>query len=124
MRQRIYYEDTDAGGIVYHANYLKFCERARSEIFFKHKIFFEKDGFIVKEINAKYLKSAKLGDIIDIYTKLVKLRKTSVILKQEIYKEKEKIFEMEITLVYINEGKIEKIPQNYIKILHEYETKG
>ncbi|EDP6863688.1 acyl-CoA thioesterase, partial [Campylobacter upsaliensis] len=38
MKMRIYYEDTDAGGVVYHSNYLKFCERARSELFFKKNV--------------------------------------------------------------------------------------
>jgi acyl-CoA thioester hydrolase len=122
MRKRIYYDDTDAGGIVYHANYLKYCEQARSEPFFKKGIFFEKDGFVVKEINAKYLKPAKLGDIIEIKTSLITLKKTSLILKQEIFKENEKLFEMQITLVFLKDSKISKIPQEYIKVINEYKN--
>ncbi|MEO1924091.1 MAG: hotdog domain-containing protein, partial [Nautiliaceae bacterium] len=61
MQKRIYYNHTDAGGIVYHSNYITFCEQARSEYFFKHKIFFENEGYMVKELTAKYIKPAKLG---------------------------------------------------------------
>jgi acyl-CoA thioester hydrolase len=119
MKKRIYYDDTDAGGIVYHANYLKYCEQARSEIFFENGIFFENEGYVVKEIKAKYIKPAKLGEIIEIKTKLKELKKASITLIQEIYKE-EKIFEMEISLVYMKNSKISKIPQNHLKVINEY----
>ena len=65
MKFRIYYDSTDAGGIVYHTEYIKFCEQARSEIFFKNGIFFENEGYVVTNLNAKFLSSAKLGDIIE-----------------------------------------------------------
>jgi acyl-CoA thioester hydrolase len=120
MKKRIYYDDTDAGGIVYHANYLKYCEQARSEIFFENGVYFENEGYVVKEINAKYIKPAKLGDIIEIKTELKELKKASIILIQTIFKENSKLFEMEISLVYMKNSKISKIPENHLKIINEY----
>jgi len=120
MKIRVYYDSTDAGGIVYHTEYIKFCEQARSEIFFRHNIFFENEGYIVKELNAKYIKSAKLADLLEIKTSLKDIKKASINLHQEIYKENEKIFEIDLSLVYIKNGKISKIPQNHLKILNEY----
>lgn len=72
MKMRVYYEDTDAGGVVYHSNYLKFCERARSEIFFNKKVdIFDasKGHFLLAKANCNFLKPAKLGDMIEIKTK-------------------------------------------------------
>jgi acyl-CoA thioester hydrolase len=121
MKKRIYYNHTDAGGIVYHSNYITFCEQARSEVFFSHGIFFsQNEGYVIKNLKANFIKSAKLGDIIEIKTHLTKLRKTSIELLQEIYKEGEKIFELEVTAVYVSNGKISKIPENHLKILNEH----
>ncbi|WP_457561296.1 YbgC/FadM family acyl-CoA thioesterase [Caminibacter sp.] len=120
MKKRIYYNHTDAGGIVYHTNYLVFCEQARSEIFFKHRIFFENEGYVVNEIKAKFLKPAKLGDIIEIKTKITQIKKVSLEVHQEIFKNETKLFEADISLAYIKNGKLSKIPQNHLKILNEY----
>ena len=77
MKFRIYYEDTDAAGIVYHANYIKFCERARSEMFFTSRLkpFNESGYFVISEICAKFIKPAKLGDLIEVRTKIIELMK-------------------------------------------------
>jgi len=120
MKKRIYYDSTDAGGIVYHTEYIKFCEQARSELFFKHNVFFENDGFVVTEINAKFISSAKLGDIIEIKTKVLEISKVKVNIKQEIYKENKKIFELTATLAYMKNYKLSKIPEHYKEILNEY----
>ena len=120
MKRRIYYDSTDAGGIVYHTEYLKFCEQARSEIFFEKGIFFENEGYVVKNINANFINSAKLGDIIEIKTYLKEIKKASLKILQQIYKHNQKIFEAEILLAYIKNGKLSKIPQEHIKVLNEY----
>ena len=121
LKKRIYYEHTDAGGIVYHTNYINFCEEARSEIFFSNNIFFEKDeGYVVKHINATFLSSAKLGDIIEIETKILEIGKVKIKAIQSIYKDNKKIFEMEITLAYLKNKKPSRIPQNHLKLLNEY----
>lgn len=114
MQIRIYYEDTDTGGIVYHANYLNFCERARSQAFFDRGITPElKEGhFVARKLEASYIKSAKLGDVIDVETKLVEMKAASFTLKQSIYKEGQKLFEMNIVLAHISfEGAVRKIDE-------------
>ena len=120
MKKRIYYDSTDAGGIVYHTEYIKFCEQARSEIFFKNNIFFENEGYVVKELKANFISSAKLGDIIEIKTFVTEIKNASVKVHQEIYKDEKKIFEVDIKLAYIKNNKLSKIPQNHLKILNEY----
>ena len=85
MKIRIYYEDTDAGGIVYHTNYIKFCERARSEAFFKAGLNFTKEGgyFVVSSLEAKFIASAVLGDEIFVRSKVLEIKKASIVLEQE-----------------------------------------
>lgn len=111
MQIRVYYDDTDAGGVVYHANYLKFCERARSELFFTHGKSPSIDGghFVVKHIDAEFLKSARLGDLLDIQTTLIELKNASLHVKHTIYLDETKLFEMTSQLVFVKEGKITKI---------------
>lgn len=103
MKIRVYYEDTDTGGVVYHSNYLNFCERARSDAFFKRGITpeLENGHFVAKKIEADYIASAKLGDMLNIETKLLQMRAASFILEQTIYRDEQKVFEMKITLAYI-----------------------
>ncbi len=112
MRIRVYYEDTDLGGVVYYANYLKFCERARSELFFQRGLLpYNDDGhFFVKDLHATYIQSAKFADILEISTRLVQMKAASFLLHQEVWKEEQKLFEMDITLVHVDfEGKIKKL---------------
>lgn len=123
MKIRIYYEDTDAGGIVYHTNYIKYCERARSELFFARNLSpmdGDNSGFVVRHIDANFLSTAKLGDTIEVSTTLLTKKKASLILKQTITHSitQKKIFEMEITLVFVREGKPCGIPEIFTEILN------
>lgn len=113
MKMRIYYDDTDAGGVVYHANYLTFCERARSEVFFAHGKSPAIDGghFVVRRLEADFIKSAKLGDLIEVKTILLELKNASLRVRHEIFKEDEKLFEMVCTLAFVKEGKVAKIDE-------------
>ncbi|WP_310441594.1 YbgC/FadM family acyl-CoA thioesterase [Sulfurimonas sp.] len=121
MKIRVYYEDTDCGGIVYHSAYLNFCERARSEVFFKKGLtpILNSGHFVAKKLEADYISSAKLGDELEVVTKLVEVRAASFVLLQTIFKDNgipsghKKIFEMSITLAYITfEGKLQKITKD------------
>ena len=119
MKIRIYYEDTDVGGIVYHTNYIKYCERARSEIFFERGLIpsnDDKSGFVVKDIKASFIASASLGDLLDVKTKILTLKNTSLVLLQEIYKDEKMIFSMEILLVYVDiqRAKPSRIPKIFV----------
>ena len=112
MKIRVYYEDTDVGGVVYYANYLKFCERARSEAFFEKGLNpFDINGhFLIKSLNANYINSAKLGDMIEVKTSILEIKAASFKLYQEIFKDDKKLFEMEVTLVYVGyDSKVKKI---------------
>jgi acyl-CoA thioester hydrolase len=112
VKIRVYYEDTDAGGIVYYANYLNFCERARSDAFFSvGKLpVLESGHFVVKKVIADYLLSAKLGDLLDVKTELLNMGVASFSLNQAVYKDEKKLFEMQVTLAYISfEGRVQKI---------------
>ncbi|WP_288546756.1 YbgC/FadM family acyl-CoA thioesterase [uncultured Helicobacter sp.] len=88
MQIRIYYEDTDCGGIVYHTNYIKFCERARSELFFAQGKLPHNGtcGFVVSSLEAQFLGSARIGDLLEVHTKPAKIGKVQMILIQEIFK--------------------------------------
>ncbi|WP_103582635.1 YbgC/FadM family acyl-CoA thioesterase [Campylobacter concisus] len=124
MKIRIYYEDTDAGGIVYHTNYIKFCERARSEAFFQAGLNFTKEGgyFVVSSLEAKFIASAVLGDEVFVRTKILELKKASLVLEQEIYKFDGKnaeklLFRATITLAFMKEEKLAKINDEIKKFL-------
>ncbi len=114
---KVYYEDTDSGGVVYYANYLKFLERARTEalfsIGFSNRKIKEKFNslIIVKSCNIDYKKSAYLEDELTIRTFVKSITKTSFFMNQIITKDKETIVEAQVHLVFINkEGKPIKIP--------------
>ena len=114
---KVYYEDTDSGGIVYYANYLKYLERARTEALFtigfsNKKI---KDQFnsiiIVKSCNIEYKKSAHLEDELKIRSFVKSITKTSFFMNQIITKGKEVIVEAQVHLVFVNkDSKPVKIP--------------
>jgi len=125
MQIRVYYEDTDAGGIVYHSNYLNFCERARSEYFFNAGSvpLLEGGEFIVASLEAKFKAPARLGDLLDVTTEILTMKGSSLLLKQAVFKQSVLLFEMEIKLGFIQNGKIgrmSKDAQAYLKeIFHK-----
>ena len=107
------------GGIVYHANYLKFCERARSEFFFKagDTPHLEGGEFVAASLEAKFKAPAKLGDIIDVRTEIVNLKSSSLILKQCVYRDELLLFDMDIKLGFVKNGRIgrmSKEAQEYV----------
>jgi acyl-CoA thioester hydrolase len=129
---RIYYEDTDAGGIVYYANYLKFTERARTEFLrvlgFQNSTFIaENELFIVvRSLNADYIKPAVLDDVLNVKTRVHSLTAASFILHQMITKNDVLIFEMSVTLVMMNkQGRPQRLPQllkeKFIEFLNQSE---
>ena len=123
---KVYYEDTDTGGVVYYANYLKFLERARSEAIYSlgytNSGLLDTHGIIliVKSCNIEYKKSAHLEDDLQIKSFVDSISKTSFLMNQSIFKDEELIVEAKIHLVFINEKfKPVKIPE---KILTEFKT--
>ncbi len=108
---RVYYEDTDAGGVVYHASYLKFGERGRTELLrflgFENTSIQDQHGvlFVVRNINADYIKTAHLDDLLRVQTSIAQLKNASVIMKQTAHRDEEMIFSMDVTLVCVDDKK-------------------
>jgi len=124
---KVYYEDTDAGGIVYYANYLKFLERARTEaltiIGLSNLEIKEKFGalIIVKSCNIEYKKSAYLEDELIIRSFIKSTTKTSFSMNQLITRKETLIVEAQIHLVFVNEkGKPIKVPDIIFKNFKPY----
>jgi len=114
---KVYYEDTDAGGVVYYANYLKYLERARTEALSTIGLsnLQIKDQFgsqiIVKSCNIEYKKSAQLEDELKIRSFVKSVTKTSFYMNQIITNDETTIVEAQVHLVFVNEkGKPVKVP--------------
>ena len=124
---KVYYEDTDAGGVVYYANYLKYLERARTEALFSigysnKKIFDQFNAIIiVKSCNIEYKKSAYLEDDLKIRSFVKSITKTSFFMNQFISRKKDVIVESKIHLVFVNnQGKPIKIPDEIYQKFKPY----
>lgn len=131
MKIRVYYEDTDAEGIVYHTNFIKYCERARSEMVFNSdlKPFTPNRHFVVKNINASYLKPAFLGDKLEVVSTPTTIKKASLIINQKIYrisslkdtlKEKELIFEAGIKIAFLIDKKPAAMDSKMVEFFKSY----
>lgn len=115
---RIYQEDVDAGGIVYHSNYLKYAERARTEWLRGHNITqstllaHEKCQFVVSHLTVDYLKPAFLDEELEVRSGPATLRGIRLIIPQKIYRHEMLCVDMTVTLALINEhGKPVRLPQ-------------
>ena len=124
---KVYYEDTDAGGVVYYANYLKFLERARTEALvtlgFSNKKVKEDFGalIIVKSCNIEYKISAHLEDELIIRSFVKSVTKTSFFMNQFVSRGEDLIAEAKVHLVFVNkEGKPMKIPNSLFQDFKPY----
>ena len=121
----IYYEDTDVGGVVYYANYLKFIERARTEMIYErfgisHQELKKKHDaiFVVRLCNTKYLKSAFFEDKLKIATSIVKKSQVRLNLLQEVKRKEELLVVAEVELAVVNsKGLVTKLPEELFKKL-------
>ena len=116
---KVYYEDTDAGGVVYYANYLKYLERARSEAIYSlgytNTNLLNKHGIllIVKSCNIQYKKPARFENELKVVSEATTFTKTSFFMKQNIYRNDELISEADIHLVAVDKnGKPSKLPDD------------
>jgi len=125
MNIRVYYEDTDSGGVVYHSNYLNFMERARTEwlrnlgINQKNLKLKENIIFVVAAINIQYKGSATLDDELYVSTGLTGMKSYSLSLHQEILKDKEIITTGDIKVACLNAVEFDpiKIPMHIKKLM-------
>ena len=115
---RVYYEDTDAGGLVYHANYLKFAERSRTEMLRKMKIeqniLKEKYNiqFVVKKLFIEFFIPAKLDDLLKIKNEILNIYPAKINMQQNIYHKIQLLAKIDLTLGSVNtEGKPTRLPK-------------
>ena len=114
---RVYYEDTDAGGIVFYANYLRFAERGRTEYLrdlgYENKSLMDKQGviFVVRKIEADYLTPSYLDDMLRMETSVIELKNASFKMKQSLFRHNELIFSVDVILVCVDRtGKPVRLP--------------
>jgi len=119
---KVYYEDTDAGGIVYYARYLNFIERARTEMIYERFNLSHKQLksdfnaiFVVRECNVKYHKSANFEDHLEVHTHISTKTPVRLKLTQEVKRGKETLVTAEVELAVIgSNGLISKLPKNLL----------
>lgn len=128
LKIRVYYEDTDAGGVVYHARYVAFAERGRSEMLrdagFEHAKMFNEGGpaFAVVGLNATYKAPARLDDLLTVKTRIAKVGGASMEMHQEICKDEQLLSEIKVTLVCVDGNfKAVRLPAEIRQI---YESKN
>ena len=122
---RVYYEDTDSGSVVYHANYLKFAERARTEMLRKMKIeqLILKNKydiqFVVKNLFIEFFKSAQLDDLLNIKSIILNISAAKIIMEQTIYKKMIVLAKIDVTLGSANtKGKPSRLPKIVLERLN------
>lgn len=125
---RVYVEDTDIGGIVYYANYLKFAERARTEMLrdagISHAKMIETDGLFlaVRHCQVDFLKPARLDDDLLIETHLNPLRGVRLRIDQEIKREQDLLVALQVEIVCIDtNGRPVRFPHSLLQALEEYQ---
>lgn len=116
---RIYYEDTDFSGAVYHANYLRYCERGRSDCFrlmgFQHHDVHGKSGFVVRRMVCDFLKPGRIDNLLDVETTFVEMAGARMELQQKISRGDEILFEAKVTVALVNEdGRPVRLPKDLI----------
>lgn len=120
---RVYYEDTDAGGIVYYANYLKFAERARTEFIrslgCRQQDGLEADeacGFAVKHLEIEYHRPAVLDDALEVTCRVTEIKGASAVMHQEIWRGDELLVSLDVRVAYLSLKKKRpvRIPENLV----------
>jgi acyl-CoA thioester hydrolase len=120
---RVYYEDTDFSGYVYHANYLKYCERARSGYLRdmgidQNMMFAEGLAFVVRKMDCEFLRPAKFEDMLDVETTLVEMSGARFELAQTVKRAEELIFSARVTVAIIGKtGRPVRVPENVKAVL-------
>lgn len=118
---RVYYEDTDAGGVVYHARYVAFCERARSDWLRLRGINQSELPdlfFVVRRMNCEFLKPARLDDLLEIHTRLTAMAGARIEIGQQVMLNGNSVFRAEVTIALVDgRGKPRRLPDGLAKRL-------
>lgn len=120
----VYYEDTDAGGVVYYANYLKFMERARTRWlhglgFDQQRLLLEHIAFAVRKVEVEYHAPARLGDELVVSVKVIEQRKTALLFEQQVLRGEQRLVSGAVQVVCVDTEKFRPrvMPGALLKIL-------
>ncbi len=122
MAVRVYYEDTDFTGIVYHASYLRFMERGRSNYLrllgADHRALFEATeqeapgfAFVVRSMTIEFLKPARMDDVLEIWTEPAEVKGASLTLRQRVVRGDEALIDAQVRVAFISGGRARPIPK-------------
>jgi acyl-CoA thioester hydrolase len=122
MPVRVYYEDTDFTGIVYHANYLRFMERGRSNYLRllganQHSLFAQAEeeapgfAFVVRSMQIEFLKSARMDEVVDVVTEYREIKGASILLWQEMRRGDELLATAQVRVAFVSGGRARAIPK-------------
>jgi len=123
MQVRVYYEDTDFSGVVYHANYLRFMERGRTNYLRllgadQHALFAETEreapgfAFVVRSMQLEYLKPAKMDDVLDIVTSPHEVKGASIALAQQVRRGDDVLVDAKVRVAFVSQGRARPIPKS------------
>jgi acyl-CoA thioester hydrolase len=122
MSVRVYYEDTDFSGIVYHANYLRFMERGRTNYLrllgADHRALFEEAqqetpgfAFVVRSMQIEFFKPARMDDVLDVVTSYEDVKGASITLHQRVLRKDELLIEAHVRVAFVSGGRARPIPK-------------
>ncbi len=128
MQVRVYYEDTDFSGIVYHANYLRFMERGRTNHLRlmgaeQHALFEQAHeeapsfAFVVRSMQLDFLKPARMDDLLDVVTWPIEVKGASIMLGQEVRRGEHVLVKAQVRVAFISEGRAQPIPKSLRTLL-------
>lgn len=125
---RVYYENTDAGGVVYHAQYLNFFERARTELLrdlgFSQQILLEQDlAFVVKKLDIDYKVPARLDDQLIVETQVKQIKKASIIFEQKLWRDDVCLCQANVLVATVNLSQMKPIaiPEQIYQVMQAVE---
>ena len=130
MQVRVYYEDTDFSGIIYHANYLRFMERGRTNhlrlLGAGHRSLFEEAqqeapgfAFVVRSMQIEFLKPARMDDVLEVLTAPQEVKGASITLDQQITRGDETLVEARVRVAFVSGGKAQRIPKPLRQAMQE-----
>jgi acyl-CoA thioester hydrolase len=119
---RVYYEDTDFSGVVYHANYLRFMERGRTDYLrllgVDHRALFDQTeteapgfAFVVRSMRLEFLKPAHMNDVLEIHTVPLEVKGASITLDQRVMRAGETLVEAQVRVAFVSGGRAQRIPK-------------
>jgi acyl-CoA thioester hydrolase len=124
---RVYYEDTDAGGVVYHANFLRFFERARTDMLALAGVDVATalnaghGGYVVAAADLKYLRPARLGEVLTVVSILEQVRQAACVIQQRVIRDGQVLVEGRLTLAFVGEdGRPRRQPKEWIEAFHGF----